>query len=229
MARQLTRDEFKQALPAQIKGNVSQALVDQVNSLLVQPELEDTLVDNLITYSSVMKEGKYKIVDYVNAVRFVSFITCNNIDKEAYRKTFPARYAKHMANKVSAKDLSAYVSAYKKTKLVTSILAQSLVPVYITNAGNLQEAINIQMSIARDEDVSDKVRSDAANSVMTHLKAPETSKIELDVVVQESNVMGDIRDAMNKLADAQQEAILMGTSTPKDVAHSPLILEHGEQ
>lgn len=229
MARHLTREEFKEALPAQIKGNVSQVLVDQVNSLLNQPELEDTLVDNLITYSSVMKDGKYKIVDYVNAVRFVSFITCNNIDKEAYRKTFPARYAKHMANKVSAKDLGAYVSAYKKTKLVTAILAQSLVPVYITNAGNLQEAINIQMSIARDEDVSDKVRSDAANSVMTHLKAPETSKIELDVAVKESNVMSDIRAHLDELAAAQQHAILTGVKTPKDVAHSGLVLEHGEE
>jgi hypothetical protein len=226
MSRTLTKEEFKLALPANVKGNVSQDLVDQVNLLLTAPELQDTLVDNLISYSSVMKDGKYKLVDYVNAVRFVSFVSCNNTNKEAYIKTFPNRYAKHMQNKVNAKDLSAYVSSYRHTKLVTSILAQSLIPIYISNANNLQEAINIQMEIARDIEVSAKVRSDAANSIMTHLKAPETSKIELDIVVKETNVISDLTAVMAKFAEAQQQAIIMGTSTVKEIAHSGIIIDH---
>ncbi len=74
-----------------------------------------------------------------------------------------------------------------------------------------------------DTSVSDKVRSDAANSLLTHLKQPETSKIELDVKVTEDSSIKELAAATRALAEQQQGSIMSGRATPEQVAHSSII------
>ena len=224
----LTVDQFQRALPSQVKGTVNQQLVDDINKLFNDPVLMHNFRDNLLGFSGVMRDGKFKMQDYINAVKYVSYKLLGSSNIDAYVKTFPDRYQMYIANKTSDKDIASYVSSYNKNKLVNLIYEQALVPTHILNADLLQKAINTQAQIMCDPDVSPKVRSDAANSLMTHLKAPETKKIELDIGLKQDNTIDDLRRATQELREAQKNAMMLGNASAKDIAHSGILIEHDE-
>ena len=220
----LTEDEFKAALPDRAKKSVNKDLIDAVNAVLVNPEFYEHYRDNLISYTSVMQDGKYKIQGYLDAVKYVShkLMDCSNID--AYGKTFPGKIAGFKAAGVSDKDISSYVSAYNKGQLVNAIFAQARIPSYVLNQDLFQRALNVQAALMIDNNVSPKVRSDAANSLLTHLKPPEVQKVELSVGVGENDSIKALRDATMALAAAQRMAIGAGSVTAQEIAHSKVIL-----
>ena len=88
----LSIEQFKQALPDKVKKSINQELIDQINNTLADPEMFEAYRDNLLSYTRVMADGKFKVTSYVDAVRYVShkLMGCTNI--EAYTKTFPDKY-----------------------------------------------------------------------------------------------------------------------------------------
>ena len=102
----LTVEQFRMALPDKVKKSVNQELIDQINQTLSDPDMFETYRDNLLSYTKVMADGRFKITDYVNAVKYVShkLMGCTNI--EAYTKTFPDKYQRWVNQGVSSKDIA---------------------------------------------------------------------------------------------------------------------------
>ncbi|MCB1713066.1 MAG: hypothetical protein KDH96_11500, partial [Candidatus Riesia sp.] len=100
----LTTEQFKQVVPNQFKACVSQELIDQINKTLADPDMYETYRDNLLGYAHVMKEGKFKMEDYINAIKYCShkIMGASNID--AYVKTFPDKYQAMLSAGKNAKD-----------------------------------------------------------------------------------------------------------------------------
>lgn len=217
----LTVEEFRLALPDKMKKSVNQELIDRVNSVLSNPEEFENYRNNLISYTSVMKDGKFKIEQYLDAVRYVSFklLGCTNI--EAYMKAFPDKYNKFVADGVAAKDIASYVTAYNKGKLVNLIFEQTLVPVHVMNMDMYQKALNAQFQLGMSA-ASEKVRADALNSVMVQLRPPDVKKIEMDIGIKEDNTLTTLRNTMQELVAQQRLALQSGTMNAQDVAHQQL-------
>ncbi len=224
----MTIDQFKDALPDKIRRNVNQELIDKVNTTLSDPDLYETYRDNLLSYSKVMAEGKFKLTSYIDAVKYVShkLMGCTNID--AYSKTFPDKIKRFQAQGVAPKDIASYVTAYNKSKLVNLILEQSLVPSWVLNQDLYQKALNTQAELMVSAN-SEKVRSDAANSILTHLKQPETQKIELDVGVKEDSSIANLRATTMELVKNQRAAIESGMINAQEAAHQSLVIDHDEE
>ncbi len=220
----LTIEQFKQALPEKVKKSVNQELIDQVNATLSEPELYESYRDNLISYTKVMADGRFKVSSYIEAVKYVShkLMGCTNID--AYVKTFPAKYARFIADGVSAKDIASYVTAYNKNKLVNLIFEQTLIPSYVLNQDLYQKALNVQADLMVNSH-SDKVRCDAANSLLTHLKMPETQKVELEIGYKEDSSIAALRATTLELARQQRIMMESGAMTAQDIAHSKFIVD----
>lgn len=223
----LTIEQFKYALPDKVKKSVSQELIDKVNATLSEPELFEAYRENLLSYTKVLTEGRYKVSDYVNAVRYVShkLMGCTNI--EAYSKTFPDKIQRFTTQGVSSKDIASYVSIYNKSKLVNAIFEQTLIPSFVLNQDLYQKALNTQaelMVTARSE----KVRSDAANSLLTHLKPPETQKVELDIGVKDDGSIQRLRNATLELARQQRLMLEAGVVDAKAIAQQSLVIDMGE-
>ena len=70
---------------------------------------------------------------------------------------------------------------------------------------------------------SEKVRSDAANSLLSHLKQPENKQINLNIGVQETDYIKQLQDQVYALATAQKDAIESNISNAKQVAESRII------
>ena len=217
----LTRDEVQRALPASLKSSATQTLTDQINNVIADPIIAEHVRNNFISYAGVMKEGKFKIDDYLRAVMYVSYKLMGHTNLDAYAKTFPKRYADLIARGAPSKDISAYVSVYHKGKLVNLIMEQSLTPVWVLNQEIYQKAINTQADLMLNAQ-SEKVRSDAANSLLTHLGKPKDSAIAVNVNVQDNSGMNELKDTLHKLAVQQQELIENGVSA-KSIASQTII------
>jgi hypothetical protein len=212
------------ALPDKVKKSINQELIDQINTTLADPEMYESYRDNLLSYTKVMADGRFKVQEYVNAVKYVSHKLMGTTNIEAYSKTFPDKITRFAAQGVTAKDIASYVTAYNKSKLVNLIFEQTLIPSYVLNQDLYQKALNVQaelMVTARSE----KVRSDAANSLLSHLKMPETQKVELDVKVKEDGSISQLRQATMELAKAQRLAMESGQVNAQEVAHSRIVYE----
>ncbi len=217
----LTVEEFRQVLPDKMKKSISQALIDQINNTLANPEEFESYRNNLVGYTSVMRDGKFKIEQYLDAVRYVSFKLLGATNIEAFMKAFPDKYNGWVSSGISAKDISSYVAAYNKGKLVNLIFEQTLVPVHVLNMDMYQRALNEQMVLGLTAK-SEKVRSDALNSVMTQLKPPEVKKIELDIGVKEDQTLNVLKDSMMQLVASQRMALQSGVMNAQEVAHQKL-------
>lgn len=220
----LTLEQFQLALPDKVKKSVNQELIDQINTTLSDPEMFEAYRDNLISYTKVMADGKFKVTQYIDAVRYVSFklMGCTNID--AYTKTFPDKYQRFIQQGVQAKDIASYVTAYNKSKLVNLIFEQTLIPSYVLNQDLYQRALNVQADLMMNAK-SEKVRCDAANSLLTQLKAPEVKKVELDIGVKEDGSIAALRATTLELARQQRLMVESGAMNAQEVAHGKLIIE----
>lgn len=218
----LTKQEVERALPANLKSAVTDQLVDSINNIAADPMVAEQIRNNFISYTGVMKDGKFKTEDYVSAVAYVSYKLMGYSNQDAYIRTFPQRYQTLVAKGTTARDISAYVSAYNKGKLVNLIMEQCLVPTWVLNQDLFQKAINTQAELMLDVNVSPKVRSDAANSIMTHLKKPDTKNFQISMDVNESSGLNELKESLKNLAELQLKLIDEGVET-KLIAGSPLV------
>ena len=221
----ISEEQFKALLPKQFKGTVTQEVMDEINNALSDPIANEAFKENLLSYTGVMRDGKFKIGDYLKAVKYVSFKLLGSSNIDAYLKTFPDRHQEFIKNNTSAKDMSSYVAMYNKNKLVNLIFEQTIIPFHVLNSDLYQKALNVQVELMTSPDVSPKVRSDAANSVLTHLKPPETTKIELDIGVKSDSMIEQLRTTMAEFSAQQLKAITLGTQSVTDIAHSKLVLD----
>lgn len=217
----LTVDEIKASLPVHLKSAATQSLTDKVNQASLDPEIARNIRENFVTYATVLRDGKFKTEDYLNAVAYVSYKLMGHTNKDAYKATFPQRYQSLVAAGRSDKEISSYIAAYNKNKLVNLIYEQSLIPAWVLNQDRYQDAINTQVELMMDVNQSGKVRAEAANSILTHLKKPESKQIDLNLGVQETSGMSELKDMLTSLAQQQQDAIAGGIPTVR-VAHQDL-------
>ena len=224
MSNQLTVEQLQTAMPTQIKAKVTKELVNTFNNMAMDDEFRENYRNNLISYTSVMQDGKFTIEQYLNAVRYVSFKLMGDTNIKAYMRTFPTKYANFKSKGVKDKDIASYVTAYNKSKLVNLIYEQSIIPTHVLNADMFQEALNVQAQLMMTAN-SEKVRSDAANSLLTHLKPPEKKKLEIEVSQVESSVVDDLRRATQEHAKVLKQNIAAGALSVKEAAQGDLVID----
>lgn len=217
-----TIEQFKEALPQTLKKSVNAELITKITQTLSDPEMYETYRDNLLSYTKVMQEGKFKVSSYIDAVKYVSHKLAGHTNISAFSITFPDKIKQWSVQNVASKDVASYVTAYNKSKLVNLLMEQTLIPSWVLNQDLYQRALNTQaelMMTARSE----KVRSDAANSLLTHLKQPETQKMELQISQKEDGAIAALRQSTMELIEQQKKMIASGMSNAQEIAHGKVI------
>lgn len=202
----ITLEELKEIMPRKRKHLATESLVKELNGLIADPEIRYQFKENLLGYSNILREPRITVTNYVHAVKYVSFKMLGYTNQESWIRTFPKRYEKLMKKGMSADYVRSLVSQYNRGKVVNQIMEQSLVPTWVLNQDVFQQAINTQAELMMTAK-SEKVRSDAANSLLTHLKQPETTKVSLDVQVKEDDSIKELREATLDLVNKQRAAI----------------------
>lgn len=221
----LSKTEFEKALPEGARKSINKEVADKINLLLSDPDMCEQYRDNLLSYAQVMKEGKFKLTSYIDAVKYVSHKLRDKTNMDAFSATFPQKIQDWTARGVAPKDMASYVSAYNKSKLVNLILEQTLTPHWILNQDLYQKALNTQAELMVHAN-SEKVRSDAANSILTHLKQPESQKVELSVSTKEDSSIDALRQSTMELVAQQRKMIQSQAMNAQEVAHTRLTIDN---
>jgi hypothetical protein len=216
----LSISQLQGGLPPRMRKYVTQEMVNVVNDV-EDGDFREHYRNNVMSFTTVLKAGKFKTLDYVNAVKFVSYKLLGDGNTLAYSKTFPERYKRLVDNGITGKNIASYSTAYNRGDLVNKIMEQSLVPIHILNMDIHQEAINIQAELMRDAK-SETVRQKAAECLIMQLKAPESAKIEIDVNYSNDSI-DELRATTRALAQQQMKLIESGAVTAQTVAHSDII------
>ena len=222
MSNALTREQFQKVLPPDIRGRVSDEVIAGINKLLDEPELKENFRETLLSFASVMNDGKFKLQSYIDACRYVSYKLLGSGTLESYVKTFPDRYQRLLNEGADNQTISAYAGAFNKTILVNKIFEQTLIPTHVLNADIYQKAINVQAQLMMSSK-SDKVRTDAANSLLNHLKKPDNAKFQLDISYKNDSILDDLRNTTQALVEQQKRMLEERVVSTQTIAESEII------
>lgn len=220
-------ESFKKIYPRKVNQETAEQCVKLINESIQGMDfmMREHYRDTLISVFDILdgSNGKYKFTDYLNAVKFVTYKLAGHTDVRAYAMTFPERIDRMAQEKVPTSHLYVYASGYAKNKLVVDIQTKLIVPTHILFQDIFHQAVKVQATIMNDDSVSPKVRVEAANSLMTHLKQPEVKKAELQVTTSDSGVIGQLADALSNLSKGHQELLAQGKTTLKDISEAVII------
>lgn len=221
-----TKEEIQAALPAQMKIKVSDELVKKMNGIANDPLVADEIRGNFIGYTHVLKDGKFKVEQYLEACAYVTYKLMGYTNKDAYGLTFPDRVRDMRAAGKDDKYISAFVAAYNQNKLVNIILEQALIPSCVLNQDLYQQALNRQAYLMVHA-TSEKVQCEAANSILNALKPAERNKLEVEIGIKDNSGIAELKNALMDVASYQAERIRRGEST-KNIAHAELFDSEGK-
>jgi hypothetical protein len=172
--------------------------------------MREAISQNLIGYTNVISQGRFKLSSYISAVQYCTYKSMGDTNILAYKKTFPQKWTEWENQQVPLNQRTSYVTVYNKSKLVTLIYQALAIPTAILNADVFQEAINVQRQLMLDPSVKPLVRCQAAKALMDTLKPEEVKQMEVAVNIKESDTVEELRKTTAELAKAQLEALKKG-------------------
>ena len=221
---QMSLETFQKALPPGRKNLASPLVLKTLNKILEDEDIGDIFRENLLSYTRILDNPNWKISEYIAAIKYVSHKLLGDTNTRAWAKVFPERLEKLQKRGASSDEIQNHVKAYNRGKMVTAILEQSLVPSWLLNQDKYQMAVNTQVQLMLSAK-SEKVRSDAANSLLTHLKMPETAKVTVDMTFKEDDSISELRKVTMELAQMQRKQIEAGALSAQDVALQKIVRE----
>lgn len=220
MSRQLELSAVKKLLPKSHAVMLTQNFLDRVEASIKDETIAEQFKENFLSYTSVLRTGKYDMEEYTNAVKYISFKLLGYTNKDAYTATFPERYARLKRN---GQNIDAFVGAYNKTKLVNQIYEQTMVPTYVLNAPLHQEALNELAKMIRDPSVRGMAKVKACEAILANTKPPEVTKAEIRIGVDQQETISELREVTEGLAAVLQKSIESGSKSLQEIADKPVI------
>lgn len=220
MSRKLELAVVKRLLPKQHASLLTQDFLDRVEAAISDSSIAEQFKENFISYTSVLRTGKYSLEEYVNAVKYISFKMLGYSNRDAYAATFPDRYKRLVDN---GQCVDAFTSAYNKGKLVNQIFEQTLVPTYILNAPLHQEALNELAKMIKNPDIRGMTKVKACEAILAYTKPPEVSKAELKIDMGQQETIAELREVTEELAAVLQDSLTKGHKSLKDITDRKII------
>ena len=200
---------------------ITQDFLDKIEASVTNSEVAEQFKENFVTYLNVLSKGKYKMDDYISAVKYVSYKLLGYSNIKAYAATFPDRYQR--LKDEDQQQIEAFVSMYARGKLVNQIFEQTMVPTYVLNAPLHQEALNELAMMIKDPDVRGMTKVKACEAILQHTKQPEVVKGELTIGIEQSDTINDLREIVENLADTHKVLLERKGMTLKQIAETNII------
>lgn len=217
----LELEAVRKLVPKTQRGLITQDFVDRIAASVADTEVAEQFKENFITYINVLSKGRYKMEDYVSAVKYISFKLLGYSNIKAYAATFPERYQR--LKDEGQQQIEAFVSMYARGKLVNQIYEQTMVPTYVLNAPLHQEALNELAMMIKDPDVRGMAKVKACEAILQYTKQPEVVKGELTIGIEQSDTINDLREITENLADTYRVMLEKKGVRLKDVAEANII------
>jgi len=205
----MTLDELKVLMPSKKQKFMNQELVDMINSAEIRGDFEGEFEKKVVSYSSVLTQGRYKTSDYIAAVEFCTYYLSGDEQAEAYVKTFPSKVKRRVMEGKPPYATGA-PSMYYSGQLVQAIMAQAQMNVRMRHYNKIDFAVETLFELATSRTSTDRIRMESADKLLTQLKEPETSKVELEIGIKKDESGLALEAKMLEVAVLQKEAFEQG-------------------
>lgn len=204
-AEELTVERLKELFPKK-KESITPEIVNIINEANNNPFFSnDEFLDTIITYKDIMEKNKSSLKDYLCAIKFCAYLESEDYNlTEAYKKShahtdFVKERLNAPSNSPKYRELTNAASRYRKRPLVVQILTQSQLGLYLMFQGETFKAINV-LSDIMTHGKSEMARVAAAKELLANVKAPETTKVEIDVGIKQSDAMNALNAQLAEFA-----------------------------
>jgi len=217
----LAIEAIKKLVPKAQRGLITQEFVNKLECSVENSLIAEQFKENFITYLNVLSKGKYKMNDYISAVKYVSYKLLNYSNIAAYAATFPERYQR--LKEEGQEQIDAYSSAYNKNKLVLQIFEQTVVPSYVLNAPLHQEALNELAKMIKDPSVRGMTKVKACEAILHYTKQPDVIKGELTINVEQQDTIAELREVTEQLAQTYKDILEKKVKSLKEITEANII------
>ena len=205
----MTVEEWQKIFPKNRRSTINQELVDIIEDAEKRGDFDGYLESNVISFRSVLQDGRYKVSDYVKAVEYCCYYLNGDDQVEAFTKAFPDKVKRRILEGKSAYATGA-PAMYHRGQLVQKILGQMQIPTRMLHHHKLDDAIMTQYSLMMSNKTSDRIKMECASSLMAFLKEPEDQKVELEIGIKKDESAKALEAKLLELADAQVKAFENG-------------------
>lgn len=221
--------EIKPLLPRKIGNSLTAVLISRLNTADSDHFIQETIENIFKGYVGLLSEFNYGIEEYINASIFVGYKFHGFTNLDAFKRTFPKKYNDYILNGADSKQIATIASGYSKRGVVSKLIEQSMSKMWVLNMDNYQKAIDVQVELMTSAK-SEKVRCDAANSVLTHLGKPKDTitNNHINIDLREHTGLADLKDELADLAQQQLSMINMGMSAKEIIEVNPMINKEDE-
>ena len=217
----LALETVKKLVPKNQRTMITQEFLDKIEASVQDSLIAEQFKENFITYLNVLSKGKYKMDDYISAIKYVSYKLLGYTNIDAYAATFPERY--NRLKQEGQQKIDAFVAMYNKGKLVMQIYEQTIVPTYVLNAPLHQEALNELAKMIKDPSVRGMTKVKACEAILQHTKQPDIVKGELTIGIEQQDTISELRDVVEQLAEVNRLSIAKNIKSIKEVAEAKII------
>ena len=218
---ELTLDFVKGAVPKKCRHAVTQEFVDGLNKAMKSSSEGEIFVENFITYSNVINEGKFGLSEYVDAVKFVSLKLLGHTNVSAYKKVFPERWMRLEREGIKAKD--DFAQKYNSNLLVTKIYQQTIVPTWVLNAPLHQKALSELGRMIDDPSVRGMTRVKACEAILNYTKQPEVVESKVQISIGQSDTISELREVTAKLANTLKQGLEEGKHSLRSISEQQIV------
>lgn len=213
----ISASEIKPLVPRKTQKDVTPALVGRLNTVDSDKTIKETIHNVFRGYIGLLSEFDFRLNDFVDACIFTGYKFHGFTNVDAFIRTFPRKYQKYMAHGADMRHIAVVASGYARRGVVSKVIEQAMSKMWVLNLDVYQEAINTQAELMRNAK-SEKVRCDAANSILTHLAKPKDTITNNHVNIDLRQHVGleELKESLKDLADNQLKLIGSGVAT-KDV------------
>lgn len=227
---EVTVDMLKMYFPNK-SHTITQELADMINEAQNAPDVAiEGFMDNLVEFRGVMDKCQASMKEYIKAVKFCAFLEYTDYNvTEAYKlsrvgdKFVQDRWDAPTDSPKYRELTSAASRYYNKTNLVKQILLQADMPWHILFQGAKYKAMARLMEEV-DKAQYSRDRIAAAKEILAAVKAPENSKVQLEIGLSETakTFQESLDEKLGKMVEMQLKRLESG-ETIKDVQRLDII------
>lgn len=224
----LTVEAVKKLVPKGHRTLITQEFLDRIEESVSNSAIAEAFKENFLSWTNVLSMGKYKMENYLNAVRYVSFKLLGYSNIDAYAATFPENFQR--LKDEGQTQIDAFCSMYNKTKLVMQIYEQTMVPSHVLNAPLYQEALNELAQMIKDPNIRGMTKVKACEAILQHTKAPEIIENKFTIGIEQQDTITSLREVTEQLAETYKIALEKGHKSLKQLAEDNIIdIEYEEE
>ena len=217
----LALEAVKKLVPKNQRTMITQEFLDKIEASVQDSLIAEQFKENFITYLNVLSKGKYKMEDYISAIKYVSYKLLGYTNIDAYAATFPERY--NRLKQEGQQKIDAFVAMYNKGKLVMQIYEQTIVPTYVLNAPLHQEALNELAKMIKDPCVKGMTKVKACEAILQYTKQPDVVKGELSIDIGQQDTIAELREVTEQLADTFKKSLAHKVKSLKEISEANII------